>query len=424
MPPGDFVFFRNIGLSDQATSLQTSHVGEPSLANNGQQIYVTGNWYATKSLDNGSSWQYVSPFTTLPSAAGGFCCDQLTHYDRSRDLFFWLLQYVKDSNSENIFRLAVKRGASLQNNSWYWYDFSPRGVNSSWANLWFDYPDMALSNNYVWVTFNVFDGSNRWQRAVVFRFPLDSLAAGSGLNYNYWSTTQNGSLRLTEGAGETMYWVSHNSTSQIRLFSWPENSNSVTWWNIGVNTWSGSGGYSAPGPDGNNWLGRCDPRITGAWLANGVVGAMWTVDRQNNRPYPHIRVVRINELTKAIIDQPDIWSNNAAYAYPAACPNDRGHLGVTMFYGGGSSNPTHVVGIWDDYSNGWQLYFTQISTNGPTVGFWGDYIDCQRHSPDGLTWIASGFTLQGGTDLLHVEPRVVHFGRRRDEPTVHRLSNV
>ena len=423
MPPGDFVFFRNRGLNDQATGLQTSTVGEPSLANNGQQIYVTGNWYATKSLDNGNSWQYVSPFTTLPAAAGGFCCDQLTHYDRSRDLLFWLLQYVQGNNGENVFRIAVKRGASLQNNSWYWWDFSPSGVNSSWAGLWFDYPDMALSHNYLWVTFNVFNSSNFWQRAVVFRFSLDELAAQGTINYSYWSTTEHGSLRLVQGAGDTMYWVSHNGSSQVRLFSWPENSNNITFWNINVNPWS-RGSYSAPGPDGRNWLGRIDARITGAWVANGVIGAMWTASSRDSRPFPHIRVVRINELSKEVIDQPDLWNSNAAFAYPAVCPNDRGHLGVTMFYGGRTSHPGHVVGIWDDISNNWELYFSRVSTNGPTREVWGDYLNCRSHSPDGLTWIASGFTLQGGSERTNIEPQYTHFGRRRDEPAVTRLSNV
>ncbi len=47
MPDGNLVLFRNIGLSDTDTGGQTSTVGEPSLANNGQQLFVTGNWYAT-----------------------------------------------------------------------------------------------------------------------------------------------------------------------------------------------------------------------------------------------------------------------------------------------------------------------------------------------------------------------------------------
>lgn len=413
--------FTNRGLSDADTSAQTSSVGEPSVANHGGQIYMTGNWYATKSLDNGGSWEYVSPFTTLPSAAGGFCCDQLTLYDPSRDLTFWILQYIRDSNSQNVFRIAVKRGASLQNNNWYWWDFSVQGLNSSWTGLWFDYPDAALSDNHLWVTFNVFNNAGQWQRAVVFKYPLDTLRAGTSLGYQWWSTTSNGSLRLTQGARKTMYWLSHNTTAQLRLFRWEDAANNISFWDVSVNAWS-AGSYSAPGPDGANWLGRADSRITGAWVADNIVGAMWTANASGSRPFPHIRVVRINELTKAVVDQPDIWSTGVAWAYPAAAPNDRGDVGFTMFYGGGSSHPTHCVGIRDGYSN-LSLAATRASSNGPAGGAWGDYLNCHRHAPDGLTWIASGYTMQGGTSRASVEPRYVHFGRGRDRPAADRWKN-
>lgn len=422
MPPQDFVFFRNVGLDDAATGLQTSSVGEPSVANNGRQIYVTGNWYATKSLDNAASWEFVSPFTTLPRAAGGFCCDQLTEYDRSRDIFIWLLQYIQDGNGENVFRLAIKRGASLQNNSWYWWDFSPRGVNADWTNVWFDYPDMALSDNHLWVTFNVFDRQSRWVRAVVFKFPLDTLASGASLGYSWWSTTQNGSLRLTQGAGNTMYWGSHTSRTRLRLFRWEDAGNNISFWNVNVSEWNG-GTYSAPGPDGRDWLGRCDPRITGAWVAENIIGFMWTVNARGSRPNPHVRVVRIREDTKARIDEPDIWSNVAAWAYPAACPNDRGDVGFSLSYGGGRQNVGHVVGIRDAYSAPYLVVLSRVGSNGPDRNVWGDYVNARRHSPDGLTWIASGYTMQGGIGRANVEPRYVHFGRRRDERAVERWRN-
>jgi len=410
--------FTNRGLSDAETSAQTSSVGEPSVANNGHHVYMTGNWYATKSLDDGASWQYVSPFNTLPPAAGGFCCDQLAIYDPSRDLTFWILQYITDASSQNVFRVAVKRGDSFQNNNWYWWDFSVQGLNSQWTGLWFDYPDAALTDNHLWLTFNVFNSAGSWQRAVVFKMPLDTLRAGTSLGYQWWSTTSNGSLRLTQGARKTMYWLSHNSLSQVRLFRWEDAANNISFWNVDVNAWS-AGSYSAPGPDGANWLGRADSRITGAWIAENVIGAMWTANRQGSRPFPHVRVVRINEQTKALIDQPDIWSSATAWAYPASSPNDRGDVGFTLFYGGGSYHPTHCVGVRDAYA-ALSLAATRASSNGPAGGAWGDYLSCRRHSPDGLTWIATGYTMQGGSGRANVEPRYVHFGRGRDRFAVDR----
>lgn len=418
----ELLIFQNIGLSDAATGGQTSTVGEPSIANSGQQIFVTGNWYATRSVNNGTSWDFISPFNALPPVDDGFCCDQTVLYDYSRDLMFWLLQYV-EKNGTNTLRVAVNRSGTLGNNEWYWWDFRPQGVNSQWQGEWFDYNHAALSNNYLYVATNVFRGDN-WTRSVVLRLPLDSLAAGGALNYNYFQSTNNFSLRCAQGARDVMHFGSHNSNSQIRVFSWSENDNRISQRDVNVSSWR-AGDYSAQGPDGNDWLSRCDPRITGAWVAKGTIGFMWSANRMSNsRPFPYVRVVRLDENSKNIIDEPDIWNPNYAFAYPDACPNDRGIVGIALFRGGGNRHPGHVVGIWDDSANKWLLNGTRDGTNSPGDSKWGDYLACRRHSPDGLTWIASGFTLQGGTTRNEIEPRVVYFGLRQDEGAFRRWQNA
>jgi hypothetical protein len=97
-----------------------------------------------------------------------------------------------------------------------------------------------------------------------------------------------------------------------------------------------------------------------------------------------------------------------AFAYPAACPNAQGVIGVSLFMGGGTRHPTHLVGFRD--GGAWRLVVTRASTNGPTGGAWGDFVVCRRHQPQTSEWVASGFTMQGGTDRRNVEPQYVHFG--------------
>jgi len=323
-------------------------------------------------------------------------------YVPSHDIWIWVLQYIRQG-AQNAFRVAISKNPTF--GTWYWWDFTPGGVNNTFSNLWFDYPDLALTRSNALITFNAFNGEN-WQRALVFRLPLNGLASGGAFNYQYWSTTNNGSLRLVQGATDAMYWASHNSLSQLRLFRWADNSNTINWWDVNVNAWN-DGSYSAPGPGGLNWLGRADSRITGAALSAGVLTFLWTANNGPNRPVPYVRVVRINETTKAVVGQPDIWNQTSAFAYPAAAPNAQGVLGVTMFFGGGPRHPGHVVGFLD--GNSWRLILTAVSSHGPADGKWGDYLDCRRHNPNGNTWVAAGFTLQGGQDRKNVEPRYVQF---------------
>lgn len=399
---------KKISLPFSATNGQTSTVGEPSLAINKNQILYSGNWYACKSIDNGETWKYLNPYTFLSPPSTDFCCDQSIIYDPSRNLTFWVLQYNQDSNGENTFRIAVKKGATLNDNQWYWWDFQSQ-INNDWKNHWFDYNHVALSNNFLYVGTNLFKGDD-WVKCIIFKISLDELAdENSNLNFAFYESISNGSLRCTLGAKDVMYFASINSNKSIKVFEWPENTDQVTEKVVNVSSFNATRNYSAPSPDGYNWLSRCDERITGAWVTNDILGFMWTVDLKGSKPYPYVRVVRINLKDMVLIDEPDIWSPNYAYAYPDACPNKNGEVGITLYRGGGSKYPSHVIGYLE--TNGtWKLLVTKESTNGPADETWGDYVTCRSYTEDSQSWIAAGLTLQGGSSYKHVEPLFIQFG--------------
>lgn len=401
---------QNTALPGSATSGQTATVGEPTVANHGQdgkEILITGNWYGAKSLDGGATWAFLDPYTLFPEAGSRFCCDQVVLDEPRRKLLFWLLQYTRDAQQTNVLRLAVKSG-SLANDDWYWWDFRPGTTNAAWAGEWFDYPDLELSDEFLYITTNTFVGDD-WQRSVVFRLPLDALASRGQLSYRYFATRQDFSLRCVRGAGSTMYFASHQPANRVRIFSWPEAKTAPTFRNVDVSAWNGGGTYEAPGPDGSNWLKRCDPRITGAWLADGRIGLAWSANRRGPRPYPYVRVVEISEAQMRVVADRDIWSPNYAYAYPTASPNAAGKIGITLFRGGNHLHPGHVVGTFDSATQRWQLRSTRDGTNGPSDNKWGDYLSCRPAAPDGRAWLASGYTLRGGGQRTNVEPRVVRF---------------
>jgi hypothetical protein len=405
------VFLRNVGLPSAATTGQTSSVGEPSVATQGSDIFFTGNWYGSRSADDGTNWQFVDPFSALPPVDGGFCCDQTVIFATARSMPVWLLQYVND-NVRNTLRIAVHPGAGLDTAGWIFWDLTPAGVDPSFAGEWFDYNHAAVTDRFLYVGTNVFTiADDTFTRSLVFRIPLDSLQDGQPLTFEFFESTDNFSLRCAQGATDTMHIVSHNTLSQVRVFSWPENGTSITATDVDVTSWL-AGDYSAPGPDGRNWLGRCDPRITGVWVANGQIGIMWTANRKPPaRPLPFVRVVRLDETTKTLVDEPDIWNGQFAYAYPDAYPNANSDVGMTVFRGGGPHHPGHVVGFRQEPEAVWRLRVTRSGTHSPNDGKWGDYLTCRRHAPDADTWIAAGYTLQGGGNRQNIQPRYVHFER-------------
>ena len=321
-------------------------------------------------------------------------------------------------------QLAVKRGPTLDNNVWHWWDFTPEPVGG-WTNEWLDYPDMALSNDFLYINSNSFSTrGDSFVRCVVLKIPLDDLERGESLVYQHWATTGFGCLRLTRGSRDTLYFASNSRRiDRIRVWAWPEDSRNQSASDVDMSQWS-SGDYQLAGLDGTNWLSRTDDRITGAWVADGEFRFLWTSNAGGQRPSPYVKVARITEDSMTQIDEPEIWSQNATFTYPEACPNNRGRpIGITPFYRASNPLQNHVIGVRDDYSNGQRdLQFTKVGTNGPRDDKWGDYLSCRQHSSVGLTWIASGFTLQGGSPRRDVEPRVVHFGRQRYRRAVDRWS--
>jgi hypothetical protein len=433
--PGTFTIFRDSSL---APSGFVSNVSEPNVGSQGDGIFTTHNWYAEVSTNNGSSFSYVSPFSTFPSSpaafSAGFCCDQRVAQDASRDLIFWYLQYIKNgssSSSTNGVRLAVTHGqAGLANSSWLYYDFTPALLGLP-AGTWLDFPQMQASANYLYFTSNVFTAvGDSFYGAVVVRIPLSQLDSGSSLTFNYLTVTGSyGSIMPVNGATAegtragrtTMYFAAVYSSTSIVVLTWPESSTSVT-----INTVSGLATtsfatYACPGPGGLDPCTRASGRMQTGWITDSELGLMWTSAQNGaSRPYPYIRVAILNPSTLAVISQPDIFNTTSAWLYPAMSVNERGHLAGTADYLGGTQYPTIAAVIRDDLSpdpsaSGWEAYAIAGSTAG-TPGRYGDYNGSMPHEKYPKTWLAAGHTQVGGSDNASAVVHNYWFGRERDSP--------
>jgi hypothetical protein len=396
---------------------QASIVNEPTTAAFFDEVFYTGNKFASHSTDGGSNWSLINPFNTLPApdpaVSGPFCCDQVTLHERNRNLWIWVLQYSRNASNNNIFRIAVS--TSGKPGPWTFWDISPGAIDPAFSNLWFDFPHAATANNHLYVTYNMFDAAGVWQRAIAFKFPLDDLVAKSTLHWLYYWDSTRGSLRLVKGATSDMFFASHRGGSgDLRVWQWSDQPGvgAVSSFDVTPAAWrggapGGSNPYSSLLNDGTDWLAWIDARILGAWTTGNQAGFLWTANVSAGRPNPYIKAVIVDMTTQAIVAEPDIWDNNVAWAYAAACPNVDGWVGVSLFYGGGAILPTHVVGVLD--GNAWTMAGTVAGTHGPSINKWGDYLSCEALDPDGVEWVASGYTLQGGNTRDFIVPQYVRF---------------
>lgn len=393
----------------------TSNVAEPAAANVGKYVFYAANWFAARSSNQGVSWTYVNPF----SGFSDFCCDQDVIYDKSYDLMIWLRMGIPDGNGENRFMVGVSNNGGQ---SFWTYTISTIGSNTG---EWYDYPHFALTNNYLYMSWNMFNASNVYVRSRVMRWPLQPMSTASGFVYSFFDDT-GGTITPAQGGTTKMYAGQHRSTSSLRVYTWQEFSGTYGWADRTVPAWT-SGRTSCACTDGNNPCGRYDNRITAGYVKRHAalafaqletVGFFWTAAAGGGFPYTYVNNAWFYTNTMNYGGRANIWNPNYAFMYAAAHPDRRGNIGIVADAAGGTLGYTRVVAFKDDDTDGLPpgyTYSTVISGNAcPSDNKWGDYNRVREFMPVGTCWLGTGHVLRGGTTGDYVHPVYFIFGNPRD----------
>jgi hypothetical protein len=420
---GTFTLFRDTSFGAAIQAQTSGAAGEATVANSGPVVFGTGNWWGAISADGGQTFKYINPSTQFANLYGGFCCDQVAIYDPSRDIFIWYMQYSASGpagSGRNAFRISTARPSEALKGHWLSWTFDS-ALNTEWQ-----YPDVCLSNDSVYITTNrspyLSDSVNN---AFIFRFPLTPLANGAGFGYNFIDMAGTGlanlSLRCARGARDVAYFGSHNTTSQVRIFRFPESGTAFSWNDVNLSAPWPDGTRACPTPDNRDWCGYGDGRILAGWVSRNMIGFMWDASAGGTFPVPYVEAMRVVESTRAYLDRPFIWHTVQAHQYPAAAPNARGDVGISVHASSSTNYPLFLVGIDDDVSRdagygppNWELHAVRYGTQGPNVNRWGDYYSVQPFFPSGLGWTATGDTMQGCGGNGCKESRYAVFGRERD----------
>ena len=420
--------------ANAALSVNGSGTNEPSGATSGTVVFVAHNWQASYSTNNGTTFTQINPTTIFPNTAdGGFCCDQIIQYAPSIDRFIWLMMFGNQTNSAgtrttgNRLRIASASPADIINSNataWTYWDLTT-GLFGLGTNQ-LDYPDMSIGNNSLYVS-----ADNRFGTGlIVMRIPLSQIQANTTINIDYTDPTKSPQAyggHLTQDTGDEIFWAGHNGTSQIRVFSLQEGSNTYFWRDVNISSWSGSN-ISSLTPDSQDWLNFIGTNFPGTAILGstrvfydfGQFGRRndlwfaWTAGTDSNFSQPHVEMVTLDRDNNfSVKQQVQIWNSNYAYAYPALATNSDFQVGLSLEYGGGGNYENHVVGFWGDFV----LYITTSSDVGSTR--FGDYVTIRQNGPDPSLFAAFGYGLDtipppgSGTQS---DTRYVLFGRPAPPP--------
>ena len=346
-------------------------------------VVDTDNTIMSYSVDGGATFTQLDPTTIFPQSDGGMCCDQVVLYDKKDNLIFWLQQYNSGSGSSgtNRERVAWASPESVKSNpnAWTYADLTQQLFNSGGG---LDYPDLALSNNYLWVSVDGTDKNGKNAGLIVARLSLSDIVGSSGtVNLGYFGpnestdqTSAHGS-HLAQNSTDGGYWAGGTDSSDMEVFHWPDSSGNVTTNTTSVNNWCTSASdYANLPPDGMQWpdtghLGGAG-NIVAATLVPGILGGnaqVWfgwgagadgSDCSQSGRSRPFVKIVKVDVTSLNSVGEYHIWNSAYAFSYPALNTDPIGNIGVSVAYAGPSDYPSSTVGYLGDYV----VYYVEAST--------------------------------------------------------------
>jgi hypothetical protein len=397
-------------------------------ANHEDIVLLSGNWFASLSTDGGSTFTTLDPTTIFPSgpssdAAGnpldnGFCCDQVIHYVPEFDRFIWFMQFcgtgascLQGINKVRIAAASADEVRSSDGTAWTYWDITSAGVGI--GNTTMDYPDVSVGNRSLY-----FSADAVGSGLLVVRIPLDEIAAGGTINYQFTNPADSATAyggHISQNAGDEIYWAGHVSTSRLRAFSWREGDGRYFWRDIDINSWPNTD-YSSPAPDGTDWL-----NFLAGFPGSAVIGATrrfdrersevwfaWTAARGGGYPHPYVEVLVLDTSSWTVINQWPIWNPDIAFAYPALTTNRDQEVGISLGWGGSTAYANHAVGILGDFV----VWFSELSDAARNR--WGDYVTVRQCSPDANLFAGVGYAVLANTPPatgVRINTRYVVFGR-------------
>jgi hypothetical protein len=419
----------------------------------------------------------------FPEDDGGLCCDQVVLYVPGRNLMVWLLLYwspditltvrlsgvpisipAKGQNRLRIAWATPEAAAADFLHAWSWFDVTPATLGDTVETDWMDRPDLAYSNEWLYIsashgTWSLSTGQKAYnnRRWFVRASLTDMVSLADFTSIRYYEAFKTG-LRVAHFAQsslDTMYYAALSNTSTLSVFADPDSGGVVpTPKDIPISSICGAlfgltvCDYSVLAPDDLNWNVTSHAVLGATYVApsficppDGCSGPTRFVyfafdaarDFDGERPFPYVRVAKIDADALTLVTEYDIWNAEFAFATPAlvwrppsAPGSGRDEVALSLARGGGRTYADNVVGFLGDdalyvttSSNGTQTgggevrygdYFHVRNATGPTT-LWGQgvgygtaaYLVTRRDSAKSCA--------VGGCD---VELRYVMFGRRSD----------
>jgi hypothetical protein len=399
-------------------------------------VFYLSNDRADFSNDGGATFTQVT-IPGGPADAPNFCCDQTIVYDPSHSMWLWNRLYTKagappGEKNGVVYTSVIKTAPTVACT----YKYDPAGTAD---NILPDYPQIGLTDNKFYQSTSEFQ-NGVWIRSRMRRISLDDLAncpPSVTANVVTWNGASKRVWAPVRGAKEIMYWGAFETTTQLRIWSWPESSTTGATSVVKVvqpTTFANSdcrgGANNLDWIESKGW-GIAEGFLRGAVARGPRLHFYWNGGNDATHPQAYIRSAVFGLPSLALLAEPNINNNEFCYGYADVHPNTRGDLGLSLALGGRNGGGGRAlaagVAIEDEFTTGYSVGTVLVTTGGtdmPASQRYGDYLSVKAHEPCSLWWAAANYAFSGGGNAVNLVGRYLQFGRGRDQNCWERWNEV
>lgn len=317
-------------------------------------------------------------------------------YDSDADRFIFVI--LHGSNSSNTRVLTCFSQTNNPQDGWnvYYLTGNPRNDNS-----WLDYPQIAVSNNELYISGNLFTNNFSFNQSVVYQIQKSAGYSGGTLNWQLWDNIVDGQgfqpfslVPLSYGQqgnyGPGVYFTSSRPGGSDRIFLYDltddltASNEQLLSYTVNVPDYELAGDALQQGT--SNQLDNGDCRMEHGFYLNGVAHTVHAAEFQNG--YNGIRYYRIPVTNLTGVESASYGETNFDVSYPSIASFADNDLSPSVMIGflrsGSSIFPEQRVVNCDfnmDFGSSTQVKAGQTFVNilnSSLTERWGDYSDMQR----------------------------------------------
>lgn len=321
-------------------------------------------------------------------------CDPVVIYDRLADRFIFFAQECA-GNASNSYLLICFSKTNNPNDGWWKYKLTGNPLNN---NTWFDYPKLAISNNELYISGNLFTNNPNatFNQAILYQIEKANGYNGGNINWQYWKNISGSPFTLlpvSDGQGQSygpgclLVATSPGGGNQIKVYDLTNDMSAsneqLNYYTASTTSYSPSGDAGQAGT--NCLLDNGDCRALSGFYLNGKIHFVFHSDvgsGWNGINYNRLNVTNLQNLSTTFGSV-----GTADYSYPSVVSYATTQYDDMVMIGFGRSSKTifpEIRVVNCDGAYNWsqsvlvKASSDYVSFSSTTLERWGDYTGTAR----------------------------------------------